>query len=142
MNTKTGAVATVKYQAGLSIIEIMVALLLSSLLTLGLVQVFTGNSQSFRLNEANSRVQESGRIALEMLSRAVRNAGYYGCRPMNGLVNNLDTTDDDYDESLHKFDWSEGSIYSGDTDRPPNALDGTDYLQISSMETETFDVVE
>lgn len=119
-------------QLGLTIIEIMVALLLSSLLTLGLVQVFTSNSQSFRLNEANSRVQESGRIALEILSRAIRNAGYYGCEPPTGFKNNLDTSHEDFDESLHDFDQSR-AVFSGDSGRPPSALENTDYIRIAGL---------
>ena len=68
-----------KSQRGLSIVELMVALLLASLLTMGLVQIFVGNSKTFQLNEASARVQESGRMASSILSRAIRNANYWGC---------------------------------------------------------------
>lgn len=69
-------------QQGLSLIELMIALVLGTLLTLGVVQLFVSNSQTYRLNEANARVQESGRMGLEMMTRAVRGAGYYGCAPV------------------------------------------------------------
>ncbi len=126
-------------QVGLSIIEIMVALLLSSLLLLGLFQVFTSNSQSFRLNEANSRVQETGRIALEILSRAVRNAGYYGCQPAGGFNNNIDTGHSDFDESIHGFDQGQ-AIFSGNSGRPADALSGTDYIRVAGLAGEDLDL--
>ena len=66
-------------QRGLSIIELMVALLISSLLTLGLVQIFTSNSQTSRTNEASARVQESGRLSTDIMARLIRNAAYWGC---------------------------------------------------------------
>lgn len=66
-------------QRGLSVVELMVALLLASFLTMGMVYIFTSNSDTFRLNEASARVQESGRMAADILGRAVRNAGYWGC---------------------------------------------------------------
>lgn len=127
-------------QSGLSIIEIMIALLLASLLTLGLVQIFTSNSQTFRLNEANARVQESGRIALEILSRGVRNAGYYGCQPINGFTNNIDTGAG-YDPSIHNFDQS-FAVYSGSDPAmiPAGNPAGSDYIRIARIAQEDLDL--
>lgn len=85
-------------QQGLSIVELMVALLLASVLTVGLVQIFTSNSQTFRLNEASARLQESGRVASDILARAVRNADYWGCAQPDGdageVRSMLNETDD------------------------------------------------
>lgn len=67
------------HQAGLSLIELMVAILISSLLLLGVVQMFTNTSATDRTNTELARVQESGRIAMELISREVRRAGYQGC---------------------------------------------------------------
>ncbi len=120
-------------QAGLTIIEIMVALVLGALLMLGLTQIFTSNSQSFRVNEATARAQESGRIATDMLARALRNAGYFACFPANGITNNLDPDGTDYDENLHAFR-SEGIFSSNvEADRPDGAIDGTDWFVLSGL---------
>ncbi|MFO7787298.1 MAG: PilW family protein [Halospina sp.] len=67
------------HQHGLSVVELMIALLLASFLTMGMVYIFTSNSDTFRLNEASARVQESGRMAVHIMARATRNAGYWGC---------------------------------------------------------------
>ncbi|MEQ6886208.1 PilW family protein [Salicola sp. Rm-C-2C1-2] len=89
-------------------IELMIGILLSSLIMLGIVQIFIANNQSFQLQQANARTQEAGRIALEMLTREVRNAGYMGCTPAEAdLANNLDESDDEYDENAHALNAKE-----------------------------------
>ncbi|BAN46669.1 PilW family protein [Metapseudomonas resinovorans] len=64
---------------GFSLVELMVAILLSSLLLLGVLQIFSDASSSDRANSALSRLQESGRVALEVLKRDIRRTGYQGC---------------------------------------------------------------
>ena len=68
-------------------VELMVALLLSSLLTLGVIQVFIANKTSYRLQEAQSRMQENARFALSIISSELRKAGHLGC-----VTSNLDTS--------------------------------------------------
>lgn len=70
-----------KSQAGLSLIEILIALGLSAFLLLGIVTVFDSNKQSSNYQNAFSRVQESGRVAIDLLSRDIRMADYWGCEP-------------------------------------------------------------
>ncbi|MCY1417348.1 hypothetical protein D3C76_681340 [compost metagenome] len=67
-------------QHGLSLIELMIAILISSLLLLGVLQLFGNTTASDRTNSALARVQESGRIALEIIGADARRAGYQGCR--------------------------------------------------------------
>src|SRR5690554_5331527 len=116
-------------QRGLSIVEIMIALLLGSLLTFGIVQIFTSNSQTFRLTDADARAQEAGRTAADVLSRALRNAGYFGCFPVNGIHNNLNDSDSDYSAVLH--DIRKEGIFVDDTVRPATALNNTDFFLVS-----------
>ncbi|MDT4812562.1 hypothetical protein FQZ97_455260 [compost metagenome] len=68
-----------KHQKGLSLIELMIAILISSLLMLGVLQLFSNTSASDRTSSAVARVQESGRIALEIIGADARRAGYQGC---------------------------------------------------------------
>jgi type IV pilus assembly protein PilW len=104
----------------------MIALLLGTFLTVGLVQIFSSNSQSFRVTEASARAQESGRFGADILARALRNAGFYGCFPLNGVTNNLDTDDDDYDPALHDFQFQ--GITADSSLRPTGAATGTDFF--------------
>jgi len=66
-------------QSGLSLVELMIALALSVTLILGIFTVYMDSSKTTRVGEALARVQESGRIGLEILSQEVRMAGYQGC---------------------------------------------------------------
>ncbi|UUY10142.1 PilW family protein [Pseudomonas sp. J452] len=66
-------------QQGLSLIELMVTLLLSSFLLLGILQLFINSNTTDRANSALARLQENGRIALDMVKRDFRRTGYQGC---------------------------------------------------------------
>ena len=66
-------------QAGVSLIELMVALLIGSLLVLGLVEVFAASRTAYQLSTGLARVQENGRFAMEYLQRDLRMAGHLGC---------------------------------------------------------------
>lgn len=70
--------ATFHRQSGLSIIELMIALLLGLVLMGGVLQLFLASRQTYQTNTALSQVQESGRFALEFLAFDLRNAGYRG----------------------------------------------------------------
>lgn len=65
--------------AGLSLIELMVALLISTVLTLGLVEVFAASRAAYQMSEGLARVQENGRFAMDYLQRDLRMVGHFGC---------------------------------------------------------------
>lgn len=73
-------------QRGLSLVELMVALLLSMILMAGFLQIFMSVRSTYATSEAVSRLQENGRFALLFLSEHARLAGYrdpkYIDRPM------------------------------------------------------------
>jgi type IV pilus assembly protein PilW len=66
-------------QRGLSLVELMISITLGLILMAGVIQMFVGSKTTFYSQQAMSRVQETGRLALEYLSRDVRMAGYMGC---------------------------------------------------------------
>ena len=66
-------------QKGLSLIELMIAITLGLILLTGVMQVFLSSKNVFSSQQALSRVQETGRLAIEFLSRDIRMAGYMGC---------------------------------------------------------------
>ena len=63
-------------QLGLSLVELMVALVLGLILMFGIIQVFFASKQTYITNEGMARMQENGRFALEFMSRSARLAGY------------------------------------------------------------------
>jgi type IV pilus assembly protein PilW len=71
--------------AGLSLVELMVALGISVLLLMGVVALFVSSRSSYETTERLSRIQENGRFALDQIASDVRAAGYYDCaRPTMG----------------------------------------------------------
>ena len=75
-------------QKGLTLVEMMIAFTLSSILMLGLFQIFNSNKQAFGMQGGMARVQEGGRIGMEFLSRDFRNAAFMGCST-GGLSSNF-----------------------------------------------------
>ena len=60
---------------GFSIVELMIALALGSLITLAAVQLFSTNQRTFQLQQGLTDVQEQGRFALDYISRDLRLMG-------------------------------------------------------------------
>ena len=63
----------------MSLIELMIALAIGSLLVLGLVEVFSASRTAYQLSEGLARVQENGRFAMDYIQRDFRMAGHMGC---------------------------------------------------------------
>ncbi|MCB1666045.1 MAG: PilW family protein [Pseudomonadales bacterium] len=81
------------YMRGLSMIELLIAMVMGLSLTAGVMQVYVGNTQTERDQEARARMQENGRFAISYLSHELRMAGYLGCLATieeNSINNTLD----------------------------------------------------
>jgi type IV pilus assembly protein PilW len=63
-------------QSGMSLIEVMVASTIGLIILIALGYFFLGSTQINRTTDDVSRMQESGRNALELMGRAIRQAGY------------------------------------------------------------------
>jgi type IV pilus assembly protein PilW len=64
---------------GYTLIEIMIALAVSSILMAGLARVFTDVSRTYQLEVGIARVQEDGRFSMSFLEKELRLIGYQGC---------------------------------------------------------------
>ena len=63
---------------GVTLIELMVALTISSFLLIGAVTVLMQGKTAFRVLESVSRLQENARFALDTLEPDIRMASYFG----------------------------------------------------------------
>jgi type IV pilus assembly protein PilW len=70
--------AIVRHDAGMTLIELMVALAIGSFLMIGAVTVFTQSRTTFRVNESVSRLQENARFVFDTVEPDVRMAHYWG----------------------------------------------------------------
>ena len=91
-------------QRGVSLVELMIAMLLGLFLMIGVIQVFVSSKSTYNTQESLSRVQESGRHAIALIARDLRMAGYSGCggQAVN-VYNHLDIDGNAAQEFLHDF---------------------------------------
>lgn len=75
-------------QRGFSIVELMVAITIGLILSAGVIQIFSNSKNTYRIEEQLSRVQESGRMALNFITNDVRMAGFWGCQPSPSNIQN------------------------------------------------------
>jgi type IV pilus assembly protein PilW len=66
--------------AGFTLTELLISLVLGLFTVTAVISVLVGGSETFRTNDALSRMQENGRFALEIMRRDLREAGFTGCR--------------------------------------------------------------
>jgi type IV pilus assembly protein PilW len=91
MNERTN-IQTSSRQSGVTLIELMIAMVIGTFLVGGVLQVFSSARQTYRVHDATSRMQEGGRMALEVLARDIRMADFWGCASNSiNMVNNLNT---------------------------------------------------
>jgi type IV pilus assembly protein PilW len=75
------------FHGGFSLAEVLVAIVIGLFLTAGIVQVFVANKQTYRFNEALARMQENGRLAMELMASDLRMADFWGCAPRDSVTN-------------------------------------------------------
>ncbi|GFE80838.1 type IV minor pilin protein PilW [Steroidobacter agaridevorans] len=73
-------------QRGLSLIELMVALVISLVLIGGAIQVYVFSRQNYEVNESVVRLQETARYALSILEPDIRMANSWGLSKGAGFV--------------------------------------------------------
>jgi type IV pilus assembly protein PilW len=99
-------------QRGFTLVELMIALLISLILMGGVVQVFSSSTKTYRAHEGLSRIQENGRFALEFLKRDIRMADFWGCtNRVNKITNNLDPANGG---TNWQFDFNNGGLAGTD----------------------------
>ena len=65
-------------QAGLTMVEMMVALAIGSFLMIGAVQIYSQSRQAFVVNESIARVQETAQFAMDTIEADLRMASNWG----------------------------------------------------------------
>jgi len=126
---------TRRQHTGLTLVELLVALVLSLVVLGGLIQLFTSSRQGARVVEGISRMQDSGRFVMDTLAYDIRQAGFKGScmQPVNVLLNLSGNTAlemfYDLDAAVRGWD-DDGSATHGQT--LTNYVAGTDVIMIRS----------
>ena len=64
---------------GFSLLELMVAMGISVLLLAGVISIFASSRTAYENTDRSSRIQENGRLALDIITRHIRASGFVGC---------------------------------------------------------------
>ena len=121
---------------GMTLVELMISMMLGLLVVGSASAIFISNRQTYRATEGLGRVQENGRMAFELMSRDLREAGGNPCgnadrkEPLK-LVNVLSPN------SNWWSNWSDGIIGYEATmvPAPTNRIAGTDAVALMSGDT-------
>lgn len=136
--------------SGMSLIELMIALVLGLIVTGAAVALFATNRMTYSVAESMGRIQESNHTAFELMSRDMRDAGGTPCDAslansmVNGLVTPTASWYTNWDNGLRGYDGATafttptGSAGFGTAVK--NRVAGTEALEIKSAQA-TDDVV-
>lgn len=128
------------YQTGMTLIEIMIALLISAFLVGGVLQIFIGSKQTYRMQEGLSRLQENGRFALEFLSNNIRMAGSRGCKrtaTISGASNDPTSFLSDFNTSIQGFEATSSSAWTPAINSAiTSPLGGSDVITIRRVDNQ------
>lgn len=78
-------------QAGMTLVELMVALAIGSFLMVGAVQVYSQSHQAFVINESIARVQETAQFAMDTIEADLRMASNWGQHSRGGAIEGRST---------------------------------------------------
>lgn len=79
-------------QRGFNLIELMIGMMLGTFILAGVVNLFLSNRQTFQSNQGIFQIQESMRMAFEILSRDLRHTAFTPCGNQNRVANVLNAT--------------------------------------------------
>jgi type IV pilus assembly protein PilW len=122
-------------QTGISLVEVLVALVISLFLLGGIVQVYVGNKVTFKFTSALAEVQENGRFALDMMSQDLRLASQWGCISFNpadttNINDTLNGTHPGYDADFHDFLSPAATLPGAIVGTNDAGLNGSDLLMV------------
>jgi type IV pilus assembly protein PilW len=126
-------------QRGFSIVELMVAMGISLVLFAGALTIYLSSKGTYVDNERLARVQETGRIALDVIERDIRNTGVHVCtrqladRVLSRLAVGADAMAWDFTLPVLAFDgdastWEAGSGPPLNTAFLPDPVPNSDIL--------------
>ena len=72
---------TIAQQKGVTLIELMVAMVISMFVLLAVTTVYVTTKRTYRFQETIVELQENARYAMSTLASDIREAGYAGCNP-------------------------------------------------------------
>lgn len=127
-----------RHESGFGLVELMIAMVIGLIIIGGAAQIFIANKRTHNVQRAMSEIQENGRFAMFQVTRALRMAGYSGCRNIVNLPSPNVIADADKDKNPDDVQFEPGRVIQGFeggngwTDKPPKVthIGGTDVITL------------
>lgn len=133
--------------SGLSLIELMIALILGLLVVGAAIGIFLTNKQTYRTTDGLGRIQENVRTAFELMSRDIREAGGNPCANSVPLVNVLNnpsnlwwTRLDTWGNGLRGYGATEAFADSAFGTQAARRVSGTQAIELISASNNVFTI--
>lgn len=78
-----------KQQLGFSIVEMMIATLISLLLSLAVIQIYLAQSQVYKTSNSQDLIQSTNNAITYLVAPIIRSAGFIGCSSISTALSNL-----------------------------------------------------
>ena len=105
----------VKRSRGVTLIELMIAMVISTIVLLGVATVYSSTKRSYKVQEEMARLQENARYAFNVMSRDIRGAGFIGCNPtINSLLDSNDDALFDFQAGVEGWEFDANGTAPGD----------------------------
>ncbi len=101
---------------GRSLIEVMIALTLGMLILIAITSLFSANKQTYRTSDDKTRMDEEGRLALNMMAFNIRMSGYGSLTSVTPYIAVTDPNNPKYKKSIP-------ATFTNFTDTSGNAVD-------------------
>ena len=129
-----------KKQSGFSLVELMIALLLGTLIIAAAGGIFIANRQTFRSTDNLGRVQEGMRTAFELMARDIREASGNPCSNAVPLANVIKNPTGQWWTSMQNWGggirgYAAGEAFSGSAAGAAQRLAGTAAIELFATET-------
>ena len=131
-----------KKQSGFSLVELMIALLLGTLIIAAAGGIFIANRQTFRSTDNLGRVQEGMRTAFELMARDIREAAGNPCSnavPLANVINNPGsrwwTSMQNWGAGINGYTGAEAFADAGFGTGTAQRLAGTSAIELFATET-------
>lgn len=134
----------IRYQSGLTLVELMVATTLSLVLLSGVLLVFSANRTTYQMQTGLGNLQENGRYAIRQITADLQMAGFGGCLSPSldpfvkviaagapAFINDFANSEFfDGDNNVTSGAYDSINIYEGPDHNGDGNGDGTDWLEI------------
>ncbi len=83
------SIKSAKQMAGFSLTELLVAVTIGLIILAGVSSVMVSSKKTYTAQDSLARLQENARAAMLIMTRDMRNIGYWGCNPDEENITNV-----------------------------------------------------